>query len=332
VRLLVTGIAGFVGGHLVDYLRAEQPQVEILGLDSRPGPRVRALQVETIAADVEDPAAVRDALGQLRPDGILHLAAQSSPQRSLEDPGGTLRTNVLGLLNLLEGARAHGLAPRVLAVGSAEEYGRVEPSDLPLREDAPLRPLTPYAVSKVAQGFVGLQYALSAGLPVVRTRTFHHTGPRRGENFAESSFARQLAEIEAGRREPVLEVGNLDAVRDFTDVRDVVRAYWALLERGRAGEVYNVCSGTGIRMRDLLQVLIGVSGLRIDVRVDPARLRASDVPELVGDPSRIRADLGWQPSIPLERSLRDLLHYWRERVAAEAAAPGGPGWPAGSPR
>jgi GDP-4-dehydro-6-deoxy-D-mannose reductase len=212
----------------------------------------------------------------------------------------------------------------MLAVGSAEEYGLVRPDELPLREDAPLRPLTPYAVSKVAQGYLGLQYALSAAMPVVRTRTFHHTGPRRGETFAESSFARQLAEIEAGRRPPVIEVGNLDAVRDFTDVRDVVRAYWALLERGRAGEVYNVCSGTGIRLRDLLQQLIEVSGLRVEVRVDPARLRPSDVPELVGDPARIHAEVGWAPQLPLRRTLADLMQYWRERVAQTepAAGPG----------
>jgi GDP-4-dehydro-6-deoxy-D-mannose reductase len=324
LRLLVTGIAGFVGGHLVDYLRAEQPQVGIVGIDSRPGPRVRALQVETLAADMEDPPAVADALGRVRPDGIVHLAAQSSPQRSWDDPAGTLRTNVMGLLNLLEGARAHGLVPRVLAVGSAEEYGLVEPRDLPLREDAPLRPLTPYAVSKVAQEYLGLQYALTGAAAVVRTRTFHHTGPRRGESFAESSFARQLAQIEAGRRPPVIEVGNLDAVRDFSDVRDVVRAYWMLLEGGRPGEVYNVCSGRGVRLGDLLQMLIEVSGLRVEVRVDASRLRPSDVPELVGDPGRLQAELGWEPRIPLERSLRDLLDYWRERVAQEAAAPGPP--------
>jgi GDP-4-dehydro-6-deoxy-D-mannose reductase len=324
LRLLVTGIAGFVGGHLVDYLRAEQPQVGIVGIDSRPGPRVRALQVETLAADMEDPPAVADALGRVRPDGIVHLAAQSSPQRSWDDPAGTLRTNVMGLLNLLEGARAHALVPRVLAVGSAEEYGLVEPRDLPLREDAPLRPLTPYAVSKVAQEYLGLQYALTGAAAVVRTRTFHHTGPRRGESFAESSFARQLAQIEAGRRPPVIEVGNLDAVRDFSDVRDVVRAYWMLLEGGRPGEVYNVCSGRGVRLGDLLQTLIEVSGLRVEVRVDASRLRPSDVPELVGDPGRLQAELGWEPRIPLERSLRDLLDYWRERVAQEAAAPGPP--------
>lgn len=322
MKLLITGVAGFVGGHLVDLLRTEHPEVEIQGLDSHPGPRVRALQLDVIAADVEDGATVAQAIGDLRPDAIVHLAAQSSPQKSWEDPAGTLRTNVLGLLNLLEGSRAHGLRPRVLVVGSAEEYGQVSAGDLPLREDAPLRPLTPYAVSKVAQAYLALQYALSPGLPVVRTRTFHHTGPRRGEAFAESSFARQLAEIEAGRREPMIEVGNLDAVRDFTDVRDVVRAYWGLLERGRPGEVYNVCSGTGVRLADLLRTLIEVSGLRVEVRVDPGRLRPADVPELVGDPGRIRRDIGWSPVIPLERSLADLLQYWRERVAQVAPATG----------
>jgi len=322
VKLLLTGVAGFVGGHLVELLRAEAPEVHVIGLDSHPGPRVKALAVDVVAADIEDAPAIHAALGQVRPDYIVHLAAQSSPQRSWEDPTGTLRTNVFGLLNLLEGCRRHGLSPRVLAVGSAEEYGQVAPEDLPVREDAPLRPLTPYAVSKVAQGYLGLQYALSHGLPVIRTRTFHHTGPRRGEAFAESSFARQLAEIEAGRRPPVLEVGNLTSVRDFADVRDVVRAYWLLLLKGRPGQVYNVCSGTGTRLSELLRVLIDVSGLRIDVRVDPARLRPGDVPELVGDPSRIKADTGWEPAIPLERSLADLLAYWRERVAQTAPAPG----------
>jgi GDP-4-dehydro-6-deoxy-D-mannose reductase len=218
---------------------------------------------------------------------------------------------------VLEAVRKRGIAPRTLVVGSAEEYGLADPRDLPLREDAPLRPLTPYAASKVAQGFVALQYALSSDIPVMRTRTFHHTGPRRGESFAESSFARQLAEIEAGRRAPAIEVGNLDSVRDFCDVRDVVRAYWGLVEKGQTGEVYNVCSGTGVRLRDLLRMLIEASGLSVEVRVDPARLRPSDVPELVGDPGRIRAAIGWAPRIPLERSLGDLLDHWRERVAQE---------------
>lgn len=324
MRVLITGVSGFVGGHMVDLLRAEAPQAEIVGLDSRPGNRARALGIEIVKADLQDPVSVRQALEQVRPDRLVHLAAQSSPQRSWEDPAGTLKTNLLGLLHLLEAARTLSLEPRLLVVGSAEEYGLVQPHEMPLREEAPLRPTSPYAVSKVAQGFLALQYALSLGLPIVRTRTFHHTGPRRGEQFAESSFARQLAEIEAGRRPPWVEVGNLDAVRDFTDVRDVVRAYWALLDRGAPGEVYNVCSGRGVKMTDLLEELVALSGLEVEIRVDPSRLRPLDVPVVVGDPSRLRAATGWHASIPLSRTLRDLLDHWRERVGVASAPASGP--------
>ena len=319
MRVLITGVAGFVGGHMVDFLRREAPDAVVVGLDSRPGRRAQSLAIEIVQADLEDASSVRAAIARVSPDRVIHLAAQSSPQRSWEDPERTLRTNVLGMLHLLEAARAQPAAPRILVVGSADEYGLVQSHELPLREDAPLRPASPYAASKVAAGYLALQYALSPGLPVVRTRTFHHTGPRRGEQFAESSFARQLAEIEAGQRPPRLEVGNLESVRDFTDVRDVVRAYWALLDRGARGEVYNVCSGRGVKLGELLQGLIALSGLRVEVHVDPARLRAADAPILIGDPSRLRAATGWEPEIPIDRTLRDLLDYWRERVGLRAA-------------
>lgn len=319
MRVLITGVAGFVGGHMVDFLRREAPDAVVVGLDSRPGRRAQSLAIEIVQADLEDASSVRAAIARVSPDRVIHLAAQSSPQRSWEDPERTLRTNVLGMLHLLEAARAQPVAPRILAVGSADEYGLVQSHELPLREDAPLRPASPYAASKVAAGYLALQYALSPGLPVVRTRTFHHTGPRRGEQFAESSFARQLAEIEAGQRPPRLEVGNLESVRDFTDVRDVVRAYWALLDRGARGEIYNVCSGRGVKLEELLQGLIALSGLRVEVHVDPARLRAADAPVLIGDPSRLRAATGWEPEIPIDRTLRDLLGYWRERVGLRAA-------------
>lgn len=311
MKLLLTGVSGFVGRHLVEFLRAERPQVEVVGLARHPLPGVPFVE-----ADLEHPASVDAALEAVAPDAIVHLAAQSSPHHSWVDPQRTLATNVLGLLHLLEAARRRGLRPRVLVVGSAEEYGLCRAEDLPLREDAPLRPLSPYAVSKVAQSFLALQYTLSGRVETVRTRTFNHTGPGRGEAFAESSFARQLAEIEAGRRPPVIDVGNLEAVRDFSDVRDVVRAYWLLLERGRAGEVYNVCSGRGVRLRDVLDRLIALSGLDVEVRLDQARLRPSDIPELVGDPGRLLAETGWQAARPLESTLCDLLEHWRRQVRA----------------
>jgi GDP-4-dehydro-6-deoxy-D-mannose reductase len=324
VRLLVTGAGGFVGGHLVAFLRAEHPAVEVHGVVLPHGgaswPAVSGARV--LEADLDDPASAAAVIEEVRPDRIIHLAGQSSVQQSWTDPGGTLRTNVLGIVHLLDAGRRCGLRPSVLVVGSAEEYGPVAPDETPIREDTPLRPASPYAVSKVAQGALALLYGPAGGMRVVLTRTFHHTGPGRGEAFAESSFARQIAEIEAGVRPPVLKVGNLDAVRDFADVRDVVRAYWELLEKGEGGTVYNVCSGTGRPVRWLLEALLAASEARVEVRVDPERLRPSDVPVQVGDPSRLRAATGWEPRIPLERTLRDLLAHWRARTArADLAQP-----------
>jgi len=322
VRLLVTGAGGFVGGHLVDFLRAEHPEVEIHGVVlPQGGVSWRAASgARVIEADLTEPAAAAAVVEEVRPDRILHLAGQSSVHLSWLDPAGTLRTNVLGIVHLLDAVRSRGLRPPVLVVGSAEEYGPVGPEEMPIREETPLRPASPYAVSKVAQGALALLYGPAGGLRVVLTRTFHHTGPGRGEAFAESSFARQLAEIEAGRRPPVLKVGNLEAVRDFADVRDVVRGYWMLLEKGEGGVAYNVCTGRGRRIRDLLDVLLAASGARVEVRVDPERLRPSDVPAQVGDPSRLRAATGWEPRIPLERTLRDLLDDWRARTATAPPA------------
>jgi GDP-4-dehydro-6-deoxy-D-mannose reductase len=312
-----------VGGHLVDFLHAEHAEVEVHGVvlphggvSWRAAPGARAVE-----ADLTDPAAAQAVVEDVRPDRILHLAGQSSVHLSWLDPGGTLRANVLGVVHLLDAVRRRGLRPPVLVVGSAEEYGPVGPEEMPIREETPLRPASPYAVSKVAQGALALLYGPAGGLRVVLTRTFHHTGPGRGEAFAESSFARQIAEIEAGRREPVLKVGNLEAVRDFADVRDVVRAYWMLLERGEGGRAYNVCSGRGRRIRDLLDILLAASTARVEVRTDPERLRPSDVPAQVGDPARLRAATGWEPRIPLERSLLDLLDDWRARTAASAPQP-----------
>jgi GDP-4-dehydro-6-deoxy-D-mannose reductase len=324
VRVLVTGVTGFVGGHLVDFLRTEHPEVEVFGVERLHGtaPAARDAGVTVLQAELDDAASVEAALEAAEPDRVVHLAGQSSVQHSFMDPGGTLRTNILGFVYLMEGLGRRRRPARVLVVGSADEYGAVAPDELPIREDRPLRPRSPYAVSKAAQGLLAPQYA-SPELAVVITRTFPHTGPRRGEAFAESSFARQIADIEAGRRAPVLQVGNLDAVRDFTDVRDVVRAYWALLERGASGEAYNVCSGVGIRIGDLLERLVRLSNARVEVRVDPERLRPVDVPALVGDKAKLAAATGWAPRIALDETLKDLLDDWRVRSGSPASAHGG---------
>jgi GDP-4-dehydro-6-deoxy-D-mannose reductase len=318
MKVLVTGVGGFVGTHLVEFLGREHPDVEVFGLTRPHGSAGAGLHggLRLLEADLNDPAALEPVLDAVAPDRVVHLAGQSSVHLSWLDPGGTLRTNVLGLVHLVDALRRRGLRPPLLVVGSAEEYGPVDPQDLPLREDAPLLPASPYAASKAAQGLLAAEYARGLGLPVVRTRTFHHTGPGRGEAFAESSFARQIAEIEAGVRESVLLVGNLESVRDYTDVRDVVRAYWALLDHAaemRGGAV-NVCSGRGRKIRELLDVLLERAQVKVEIRVDKERLRPSDVPAQVGDPSRLKALTGWEPRIPLERSLAELLDDWRARV------------------
>ncbi len=313
-RILVTGAAGFVASHLGE-ICSGKGDLELIGLQ-RPTSVTRILPrgfTTGVEADILDPDGLKDAVAEARPDTIIHLAGQSSVHESHRNPGGTLLANILGTQHLLFAAEKARVR-RVLVVGSADEYGVVEPEDVPLREDRPLSPLSPYAVSRVAQGALCSEFARRKTLEIVRTRTFPHTGKRRGAVFAESSFARQLAEIELDGAEPVIHVGNLDAIRDFSDVKEVIQAYLLLLSRGESGTVYNVCSGRGVAMREVLDSLIALSGLKVEVRVDTARLRPADLPVLVGDPSRLRAATGFAPSGKLDRALADLLADWRDAV------------------
>jgi GDP-4-dehydro-6-deoxy-D-mannose reductase len=317
MRVLITGFTGFVGSHLADFLMA-RGDVEVFGthrwrsrMDNVEHLRERVRFVE---CDVRDATAVRRVLRDVRPDRIFHLAAQSYVPTSWLAPAETLSGNVLGQLNLFEAMRELDLPARVHIAGSSEEYGLVLPDEIPIREENPLRPLSPYGVSKVAQDLLAYQYWRSYGFHVVRTRGFNHTGPRRGEVFVTSNFARQVAEIEKGKREPVVSVGNLDSVRDFTDVRDMVRAYWMSLESGTAGEVYNVCSGRGYTARQVLEILLDLAHVKVSMQEDPARMRPSDVTLLLGDCSKFQRATGWQPTIPFEVTLEDLLEHWRSRV------------------
>jgi GDP-4-dehydro-6-deoxy-D-mannose reductase len=262
-------------------------------------------------------------MAETRPDAIFHLAAQSFVPTSWRAPTETLTTNIGGQSNLFEAVRAVGLDPVIQIAGSSEEYGLVLPDEVPIGESNPLRPLSPYAVSKVAQDMLAYQYFRSYGMKIVRTRGFNHTGPRRGDVFVSSNFAKQIASIESGLQEPVIRVGNLDAVRDFTDVRDMVRAYWLAVTKARPGEVYNLGSGRGITIRELLDLLVDMSDARVEIEVDPERLRPSDVEVLLADNSKFRAETGWEPRIPLETTLRDLLDYWRQRVASPQPMPAG---------
>lgn len=272
-------------------------------------------RITLIESDLRDMSSVRALVETADPSHVIHLAAQSFVGASWHSPAETLSTNIISQVYLLEAIRGLKLSPRFLAVGSSEEYGLAYEDELPIRETNPLRPLSPYAVSKVAQDLMGYQYFKSYGLPIVRTRGFNHTGPRRGEVFVESNFARQVALIEARLSEPTMHVGDLEPRRDFSDVRDIIRGYWLLLERGEPGEVYNLCSGRSWAIQQVLDLLVSQSRVQgIAVKVDPGRLRPSDVMVLEGDASKIEKATGWRVEIPLERTLAELLDYWRERV------------------
>jgi GDP-4-dehydro-6-deoxy-D-mannose reductase len=311
----VTGSRGFVGPYLVEELRRRG--VEVVGIDRPERTAVRPDEPATLGVDLRRVEAVSRALAETRPDAVFHLAARSSAAESFSDPLGTLRENVDAAGGLLEAARQRDHPPLLLLVGSCEEYGPIrDPEALPVREEQPLHPASPYAVSKATQTLLGLQYHQAWKLPVICTRSFTHTGPGQSERFVFSSFARQIAEQErtAPSGRGVLEVGNLEAVRDVSDVRDVVRAYVELVERGRPGRIYNVCSGRGLRISEGLAALRRLSTLEVDVHTDPGRLRPTDVPVFVGHVGRLQETLGWVPDTPIERTLGDLLQYWRDRV------------------
>jgi len=311
-RILVTGAAGFVGGHLLDLLVAQDGwetaagklPTEIVASGRFPGTTFFDL-------DVLDRDGVFRLVAALAPDRIVHLAAQASVAQSWKDPARTFALNVDGTLHLLDAVRAAGRPCRILLVGSSEQYGRVRPEELPVAETRPLSPENPYAVSKAAQEQMARLYAKEFGLDVVLARAFNHVGPGQSPAFAVSAFARQVAEIERGLQEPVVRVGDLSVRRDFTDVRDVVRAYWALLEKGRSGEAYNVGRGCSVALDEVLARIVGMARKPLTVEVDESLMRPVDVPEIVADVTRIRAETGWTPEIPLERSLADALESWR---------------------
>jgi GDP-4-dehydro-6-deoxy-D-mannose reductase len=316
MRILITGITGFAGSHLADYC-LEQGGMEIHGINRW---RSRMENIDHLEGkitlhecDLRDAASTREVVEEVKPELIFHLAAQSFVPASWRAPSESLSTNVLGQVNIFEAVRRSGIDCRIQIACSSEEYGMVHENEVPITEDNPLRPLSPYAVSKVGQDLLGYQYYMSYGMDIVRTRGFNHTGPRRGDVFVCSDFAKQIVDIEKGKREPVIRVGNLEAKRDFTDVRDTVRAYVLALEKGKSGEVYNICRGKCWRIQEILDMLIGMSDKKITVELDEKRLRPSDVPILLGDGSRFHNDTGWEPTIPFEQTLQDIMDYWRGR-------------------
>lgn len=308
-RCLITGAAGFVGSHLAELLLAEGHAV--CATHHRPQPPRPAHGLAWRPLDVLDELRVAALVAEVRPDFVFHLAAQTSIPLSWRDPESTFRANVLGTLHLLEGVRRSGLDPVVVVAGSSAEYGPGGRRRAAIREDRPLRPASPYGISKVAADLLGRLYWRTWGMRVVRVRPFQLIGPGKYPDAC-SEFARGIVEIERGEREG-LSVGNLETVRDVMDVRDGVSAMWLLAQEGRPGAVYNICSGRRHRIGDLLAVLVGMAAVPVPLRQDPDRMRPGDEPIVVGDNSRLRR-LGWLPRIALEDTLADLLAYWRRRA------------------
>lgn len=319
MRILITGITGPVGSALADYLLT-LPDVDIHAFkrwrsDPRPIEHLYG-RVTFHEGDIEDPFAVARAVERVMPDRVYHLAAQSYPSESWDAPITTLRTNVEGTVNLLEAARRHCPSARIHIAGTSAEYGWVHPEECPIPETHPLRPVSPYGVSKVAAGLTGIQYFESYRLHVVVTRSFNHVGPHQGDRCSIQTFCRQMAAIEFGRQAPVIRVGNLEPRRDFTHTTDVARALWLLLEHGQPGEIYNLCSGAATRIGDIVDMVLAQGQVPATVQVDPARLRPSDEPILAGDNRKLSQATGWAPQITIPEIVSELLGYWRRRVAA----------------
>lgn len=311
-RVLVTGSGGFVGRVLIDALRSKGR--EVFGVDHKPVTD-GVDGVEYLTRDLQDRKAVDDILADVEPQNIVHLAAQSSAGRSFAEPGETIKNNVVPTLNILEYLRTSGKQARFLAVGSADCYGDVGASELPLTESQPLNPANPYAVSKAFQERLCMQYSILYDIDVVSTRSFNHSGAGQTSTFVLSSFAKQVAEIAAGRKEPRVMVGNVELRRDFTDVRDVVQAYMLLLDKGESGEVYNVCSGTVYSLREMLETLATLAGVKIQIETDRDRLRPTDMKELRGDNTKLRRATGWSPKYSTKDMLQSLLDYWMQPLA-----------------
>lgn len=312
MRSLIIGGAGFVGAYLIEHLKDDlghEVAVTKMETETIPAEGVEVYDLNILAK--ED---IVRLFRQVHPDYIFHLAAQSSVAVSWKNPQLTIDVNIKGSVNVLEALRELNHKPRVLLIGSGEEYGHIRPGETPIREDNNTRPGNIYAATKACQNMFGKIYADAYGLDVMMVRAFNHIGPNQAPLFVVADFCKQVAEIEAGKREQVIKVGNLSAKRDFTDVRDVVRAYGLLIEKGKSGETYNVGSGHAIAIEDLLQIILKNSKAQIKVEVDPEKLRPVDVPIIEADITKLAEETGWQPEIPLEQTIRETLDHWRGYV------------------
>jgi GDP-4-dehydro-6-deoxy-D-mannose reductase len=316
--VLITGVTGMAGSHLAEYLLKEEPDFKIVGTKRSRSSLANIEQIrnkiELMDCDLTDFSGTLRTIEVSRPDYIFHLAAHSFVPDSWRAPHVTLMDNVVMQLNIFEAVRHVGLNSVIQVALSSEEFGRVLPDEMPITEKNMFRPLSPYAVSKVTQDMLAFQYFESYGMKVIRTRAFNHEGPRRGEMFVTSCFAKQIAEIEAGLKPAKVLVGNLSARRDWSDVRDVVRAYWLAVNHCVPGEDYNIASGVSRSVEEMLECLLGMSKMKIEVVLDQKRQRPSDVPDLLGDASKFRKTTGWKAEYTFEQTMADLLDYWRAQT------------------
>jgi len=323
MRVLITGVDGFVGSHAAEFLLrqagvevhgtilGESPTRNLDGIVGRPSLHLHRL-------DILDAARTAKLFAQIKPERVLHLAGQAFVPVSLSDPLATFQVNIVGGMNVLEGCRKltgdGGPGPHVMVVSTGEVYGKVDPNLQPIRETCPISPNNPYAASKASIDLIAQQFAMSFGLTVTVVRPFNHVGPRQSPVFVCSDFGKQFAEIAAGNRPCELRVGNLETRRDFTDVRDVVRAYWMLFDRKESDVVYNICSGQTLQIRDILEAFQTLSGISVKIISEPQRLRPYDVSTVVGSNERLRGATGWFPSIPIRQTLMDVFEYWKDEV------------------
>ena len=314
MRALITGITGFAGGHLAQILLDRGDELFGVARDEGFGLAHLSQDITPVISDLQSPDVVNRLLNDVQPDAIYHLAGQAFVPTAWADPWSTLENNIRPQLNILQAMVKQKSKARLLIVASNQVYGPVTADQLPVNEETPLRPDNPYGVSKVAQDILGLQYFLSHGIDVLRVRAFNHIGPRQNPVFVSASFARQIAQIEAGLTEPVIRVGNLEAKRDFTDVIDVMRAYTLLVDYGEPGEAYNVGTGRAYSIRYLLDVLLSYTHQEIKIEQDETRMRPSDISVIYADNSKLRSTTGWEPTITFEDSLKHVLDYWREEV------------------
>lgn len=319
-KIMITGFSGFVGRHFLDYLESRDETVEVMGVDLAVPHDLSArefgcVKLQSQALNLLDKDALQKVVGAFQPDQILHLASFSSVAYSWQNPVESFQNNINIFLNLTESIRHAGLKCRLLSIGSSEEYGNINSENLPLKEDAYLDPVSPYAVARVSQELLSRVYVGGFGLDIVMTRSFNHFGPNQNERFVIPSFVQQLVNIKLNRGTGELVVGDVSIIRDFSDVRDVVKAYYLLLNEGRSGEIYNVCSGKGYSLEEIIKIITRELDIQIDIKVDPQRVRPSDNKIIIGSNEKIKRDLNWVPQYSIDTTIRDVIKEWKEKLS-----------------